>query len=373
MKKFQWTVNFVRLTSYGKKNMTVNTNDSEDEDMELWKKFLDIATDHNSERDSKILGTVVLVVFTVGLVANVLTCIVIYCDKTMHTATNYYLFNLAVSDIIFASTFLMKVNSLAIVHASESLCLLHAFTLVFMYCNITYTITVLAVERYVAITNPTALNSSPIWKRVLKIILLIWLVSTVMSLPLLSTINIVKTENFSVCSALPTTLTKIITLVMVIPMFVMPMMTMVYVYVKIVQEVTKIENFNADNYAFNHHNNKSKVNKLAVALTLSFLICWGPFFCTRILLFSLSVKQIIRLSQWWRWMDNVTFIASSSSILINPVLFSLISSKFRKALKTFWFTKIMGRTDEENGPTSTGTGLIERRETYVKRVTETSF
>lgn len=39
-----------------------------------------------------------VLIFVAGVLGNVITCIVIYKNKTMHTATNYYLFNLAVSD-----------------------------------------------------------------------------------------------------------------------------------------------------------------------------------------------------------------------------------------------------------------------------------
>lgn len=36
----------------------------------------------------------------VGIIGNIVTCIVIANNKSMHTATNCYLFNLAVSDLI---------------------------------------------------------------------------------------------------------------------------------------------------------------------------------------------------------------------------------------------------------------------------------
>jgi 7 transmembrane receptor (rhodopsin family) len=39
-----------------------------------------------------------IVIFIAGVLGNVITCVVIATNKTMHTATNYYLFNLAVSD-----------------------------------------------------------------------------------------------------------------------------------------------------------------------------------------------------------------------------------------------------------------------------------
>lgn len=39
--------------------------------------------------------------FIAGIVGNVIVCMVIIRHSTMHTATNYYLFNLAVSDLIY--------------------------------------------------------------------------------------------------------------------------------------------------------------------------------------------------------------------------------------------------------------------------------
>lgn len=40
------------------------------------------------------------VIFVTGLVGNVSTCVVIARNKSMHTATNYYLFSLAMSDLL---------------------------------------------------------------------------------------------------------------------------------------------------------------------------------------------------------------------------------------------------------------------------------
>lgn len=40
------------------------------------------------------------IILFLGTFGNVCTCIVIICNKSMHTATNYYLFSLALSDMI---------------------------------------------------------------------------------------------------------------------------------------------------------------------------------------------------------------------------------------------------------------------------------
>lgn len=45
-----------------------------------------------------------LIILTVGIFGNIMTCIVIFKSQLLHNATNYYLFNLAVSDMIILIT-----------------------------------------------------------------------------------------------------------------------------------------------------------------------------------------------------------------------------------------------------------------------------
>lgn len=46
------------------------------------------------------ISVVYVVIFFTGVVGNVSTCIVIARNKSMHTATNFYLFSLAISDLL---------------------------------------------------------------------------------------------------------------------------------------------------------------------------------------------------------------------------------------------------------------------------------
>lgn len=41
-----------------------------------------------------------ILIFITGVIGNVSTCIVIFYNKYMHTATNFYLFSLAISDLV---------------------------------------------------------------------------------------------------------------------------------------------------------------------------------------------------------------------------------------------------------------------------------
>jgi len=61
---------------------------------------LHIGRRYRNVAESVALVTVYCVIFVTGIAGNVCTCIVIVRNKRMHTATNYYLFSLAVSDIL---------------------------------------------------------------------------------------------------------------------------------------------------------------------------------------------------------------------------------------------------------------------------------
>lgn len=47
-----------------------------------------------------LLTVVYVVIFLTGMLGNVSTCIVVMRNSYMHTATNYYLFSLAISDVV---------------------------------------------------------------------------------------------------------------------------------------------------------------------------------------------------------------------------------------------------------------------------------
>lgn len=54
----------------------------------------------NSEFILILLTVIYVIIFITGVLGNVVTCIVIAKNKGMHTAVNYYLFSLAVSDLL---------------------------------------------------------------------------------------------------------------------------------------------------------------------------------------------------------------------------------------------------------------------------------
>ena len=50
--------------------------------------------------ETLLLTVIYCVILITGIIGNVCTCIVIYKNQYMRTATNYYLFSLAISDVL---------------------------------------------------------------------------------------------------------------------------------------------------------------------------------------------------------------------------------------------------------------------------------
>jgi len=104
------------------------------------------------------ITVIYVVILLTGLVGNVSTCVVIARNKHMHTATNYYLFSLAVSDLLLLVSGLpqeMYCNWSRYPYVfGEAFCVLQGFAAETSANATVLTITAFTVERYVAICHP---------------------------------------------------------------------------------------------------------------------------------------------------------------------------------------------------------------------------
>lgn len=128
-----------------------------------------------------------LIIFFTGLIGNVSTCIVISRNKSMHTATNYYLFSLAMSDLLL----LIAGVPFEIDHMwspylyiwGNNSCFLKSFAAETSVNASVLTITAFTVERYVAICHPFLSHTMSKLSRAVKFIFFIWLFSLALALP----------------------------------------------------------------------------------------------------------------------------------------------------------------------------------------------
>lgn len=131
---------------------------------------------------------VYVMILVTGLVGNLCTCFVIVKNKYMHTTVNFYLFSLAVSDLVLLivglPTELWAFWQKYPYVFGETFCILRA--LISEACSYAsvLTITAFTVERYIAICHPLKAHTMSQLSRAVKAILLIWVIATLSSIPI---------------------------------------------------------------------------------------------------------------------------------------------------------------------------------------------
>lgn len=127
------------------------------------------------------------IIFLTGLVGNIVTCIVICRNKHMHTATNYYLFSMAISDLLLLVSGLPQemytIWSRYPYVFGEAFCVLRGLAAEMSTNATVLTITAFTVERYVAICHPFLTQTMSKLSRAVKIILAIWCISLAFAVP----------------------------------------------------------------------------------------------------------------------------------------------------------------------------------------------
>lgn len=131
---------------------------------------------------SVFLGTSMII----SLIGNVCICAVIARNKTMRTPTNFYLLNLAITDLtitIFVPVEIYIIWVPDFYPLGEEGCRIH-FLLwdVGSNCSV-LTITAITIERYLVISKPFLRQRLVLNSRVFKIVTIIWITSCLFSFP----------------------------------------------------------------------------------------------------------------------------------------------------------------------------------------------
>uniref|UniRef100_A0A1A9WU44 G-protein coupled receptors family 1 profile domain-containing protein n=1 Tax=Glossina brevipalpis TaxID=37001 RepID=A0A1A9WU44_9MUSC len=121
---------------------------------------------HSSQTSMTLLATLTVfytLIFFAGILGNLITCIVISRNKFMHTATNFYLFNLAISDLILLlSGMPQDLYNLWYPYSypfTDIPCVMESVLSETAANATVLTITAFTVERYIAICHPFSQSS----------------------------------------------------------------------------------------------------------------------------------------------------------------------------------------------------------------------
>lgn len=154
------------------------------------------------------LSVIYAVIFVAGVLGNISTCVVIARNRSMHTATNFYLFSLAISDLLLLICGLpLELHRLwnpLSYPLGEALCIIVGLISETSANATVLTITAFTVERYIAICRPFMSHTMSKLSRAVRYIIAIWVCAVCAAVPQAMQFGIVtyseKGQKVSACT-----------------------------------------------------------------------------------------------------------------------------------------------------------------------------
>uniref|UniRef100_H3D3Q3 Neuromedin U receptor 1 n=1 Tax=Tetraodon nigroviridis TaxID=99883 RepID=H3D3Q3_TETNG len=295
-----------------------------------------------------------MVIFVVGVVGNLLTCSVIARNKMMWTPTNYYLFSLAVSDLLV----LLLGMPLELYELWQNYpfllgsggCYFKTFLFETVCLASILNVTALSMERYIAVVHPLA-KVRVTRTHAQRVILVVWGVSVLCALPNTSLhgIQVLRRPcssaigNFSmeipdsaICTLLkPRWMYNLTIQVTTLLFFVLPMLTITAFYMLIglrLRREKMQQALEAKSELGQQKARRQQVTKMLFILVVVFAICWAPFHTDRLMWSFISdwTANHHEIFQYVHIISGVLFYISSA---VNPILYNLMSTRFREMFK----------------------------------------
>ncbi|XP_069568676.1 neuromedin-U receptor 1-like [Brachyistius frenatus] len=294
-----------------------------------------------------------LTIFVVGVLGNFLTCAVILHYRVMQTPTNYYLLSLAMSDLLVLllgmplEIYEMWQNYPFLLE--EEGCYFKTFLFETVCFASILNVTALSVERYVAVVHPLKVKHMATRAHVKRVIILLWGLSMLCSVPNTSLHGILKVSKFgrqfpqsAMCYMVkPLWMYQWIMLISTLFFFLLPMLIMSILYLLIGVQLHKerVMTIVDTNHGFRpdsvSRSNKQlskrnlQVTKMLCVLVVVFGLCWAPFHVDR-LMWSYQDKWSDQHSKIYEHIHVVSGVCFYLSSAVNPILYSLMSTKFRE-------------------------------------------
>ncbi|XP_050068891.1 neuropeptides capa receptor [Anopheles maculipalpis] len=300
-----------------------------------------------------MLVTILFVgILVTGVIGNLIVCLVIVRHPSMRTATNYYLFSLAVSDLIFLLLGLPYEISL---YWHQ-----YPYNLGLPFCKIraliseasTYvsvlTIVAFSMERFLAICHPLHLYTMSGLQRPVRIIAGLWIVSLLSAVPfaIFTDIDYIvypptneKILDSAFCAMLSNPEGFPLWELSTCLFFAFPMLIMVVLYGRMGMQIRSrtqrtaelgVRNGSVNGPSRISQSRKAIIRMLA-AVVITFFVCWAPFHAQRLLF--LYARDWQHFNTVNTWLFSVAGWLYYVSCTINPILYNVMSHRYRVAFR----------------------------------------
>ncbi|XP_072047187.1 allatostatin-A receptor-like [Amphiura filiformis] len=294
-----------------------------------------------------------------GLIGNTLVCLVIYCNRDMHTLTNALIFNQAVADFLSSIFIFLQANipdsgppSSGI--AGTIYCQLWnaSIALFALLVASTFNLVVLTLERYVAIVFP--FQYIKLFTRTKSVILIccVWFFAFVYKLP--DSVRFYVKDN--VCMTRQITWTKGIGIIIFSVQYFLPLSVMLFAYGHIIFVLSKNQSGQESTSATTENRStngqpetlqeslkraRRNVLKTLLLVFVAYVVCWTPnqFF---FFFYNLGFKFTLGSTA-----HRITILMAQSNSAVNFFVYGFKYKQFRRGLRKLFRCPIS--IDPESG------------------------
>ena len=284
-------------------------------------------------------------VFAVSLTGNALIGIVVYKTRSLRNPVNYFIANMAISDLLFPifpiPQVLVQLNAntwLIDGPLGQALCKLSGYLVDLSSAVSIQSLVIIAVDRYRAVVFPlrSLLISS---KRGRFFILATWIIAMVFFCTSLFTWKVVEHPEGLACvrqwkaevgeSSLKETFPVAMTIIYLY--FPLVFIGILYLIIALKMKANKIIGLQSVNVREKRLKRERNVLKMCIAIVLVFAVCWVPFSIWWLLFLYSSDRTIS--SCGFQFFGVIAVFLRRSNCAVNPYICFIFSGNYRQGLK----------------------------------------
>ncbi|XP_075867829.1 opioid receptor, delta 1a [Nelusetta ayraudi] len=276
------------------------------------------------------------VICVVGLLGNVLVMYGVVRYTKMKTATNIYIFNLALADALATSTlpfqsakYLMNTWPFG-----ELLCkLVIAIDYYNMFTSI-FTLTMMSVDRYIAVCHPVRALAfrTPVNAKMINV--LIWVASSAIGVPIMvMAVTKVADNGRTMCMLkFPEpdwywdTVTKICVFIFA---FVVPVMVITICYGLMILRLKSVRLLSGSK---EKDRNMRRITRMVLVVVAAFIVCWTPIHIFIIVktMVEINTRNPFVIASW-----HLCIALGYTNSSLNPVLYAFLDENFKRCFRDF--------------------------------------
>ena len=287
-------------------------------------------------------------IFIVSLAGNTLIAIIVYKTKTMRKPINFFIVNMAISDLLFPIIVIPGVIQDLYTDSwliggplGQALCKLFYFFADLSGVVSVQSVVLIAVDRFGAVVFP--LRSPLISSKLCPFFILAsWIVAIAVNSPELFVNKLVEhpegllceyhwNEVFGESSSLENYVASYVVVFMFIPLV---LITILYIIIYLKLKSQKIPGEQSANAGQQRQQRERNVLKMAIAIVLGFAVCWLPL---AIFLFISLFAHTIQLGNCgFHYVAYVLNFLSLANSAINPCICLILSKNYRNGLRALF-------------------------------------